>query len=115
MLFQTVRANPNIRRAAAHRSLQAASVEQDIGHRGLYEEQIWRCPAAADGWPLDRNILISRWVDRRSFRRYEKMVSPSDRHIIAVALETTRLKFARGPRTIFDGIMPAGTLHVTGP
>jgi AraC family transcriptional regulator len=42
-------------------------------------------------------------------------MSPSDRHVIGVALKTTRLKLTRGPCTIFDGIMPAGTLHVTGP
>jgi AraC family transcriptional regulator len=68
------------------------------------------CPSTVDG-----DILISRWVDGRSFHRYEKAVSPSDRHVIGVALKTTRLKFTRGPQTIFDGIMPAGTLHVTGP
>jgi AraC family transcriptional regulator len=116
MRFQTVRTKPNIRRAAAHRSLRTVGVEHDTDHRGIYEEPTWRCPAAVDGWPsIDGDILISRWVDRRSFRRHEKTMSPSDRHVIGVALKTTRLKFTRGPRTIFDGVMPAGTLHVTGP
>jgi AraC family transcriptional regulator len=116
MRFQTVRTKPYIRRTTGHRSLQIVGVEHDTDHRGLYEEQTWRCPVAVDGWPpIDGDILISRWVDRRSFRRYEKTVSPSDRHVIGVALKTTRLKFKRGPRTIFDGIMRAGTLHVTGP
>ena len=110
MRFQTVRTKPDIQHAATHRSLQTVGTEHDTDFRGLYEELVWRCPATVDG-----DILISRWVDGRSFRRYEKAVSPSDRHVIGVALETTRLKLTRGPRTLFDGIMPAGTLHVTGP
>jgi AraC family transcriptional regulator len=115
MPFQTVRTKPNIRGIAAHRSWQTAGVEHDTDHRGLYEELTWRCPAAVDGLPIDGDVLISRWVDRRSFRHCEKAVSPSDRHVIGVALETTRIKLTRGARSIFDGIMPAGTLHVTGP
>ena len=110
MRFRTVRTRPDIRHAAAHRSLQTVGAEHCTDCRGLYEESAWRCPSTVDG-----DILISRWVDGRSFHRYEKTVSPSDRHVIGVALKTTRLKFTRGPQTIFDGIMPAGTLHVTGP
>jgi AraC family transcriptional regulator len=110
MRFQTVRTKPDIRHIAAQRSLQTVGAEHDADFRGLYEESAWRCPVTVDG-----DILISRWVDGRSFHRYEKTVSPSDRHVIGVALKTTRLKLTRGPRTIFDGIMPAGTLHVTGP
>ena len=110
MLFQAVRTKSNIRHAAAHRSVQTVGAKPDTDCRKLYEESSWRCPATVDG-----DILISRWVDGAGFRRYEKTVSPSDRHVIGVALKTTRLKFTRGPHTIFDGIMPAGTLHVTGP
>jgi AraC family transcriptional regulator len=110
MRLQTIRTKTDVRHAAGHRSLQIVGAEHDTDCRGLYEESAWRRPAAVDG-----NILISHWVDRRSFRRYEKTVSPSDRYVIGVALKTTRLKFTRGPHTIFDGIMPAGTLHVTGP
>jgi AraC family transcriptional regulator len=84
-------------------------------HRGLYGESTWRLPATVDEWRLERDILVSRWIDRRNFCRCEKAVSPPDRHVIGVALRTARLKFTRGPHTIFDGIMPAGTLHITGP
>ena len=114
MYCQTVRARPNIQRAATHRALQAADGHH-IARRGLYEERIWRCPGAIDERPREQDILISRWIDRRSLRRCENAVSPSERYVIGVALKTTRLKFMRGPHTIYDGIMPAGTLHVTGP
>jgi AraC family transcriptional regulator len=115
MRFQTFRTKPKIRNGAAHRSLQTVGAGYDTDHRDLYEERTWRC-LVVDGPPqTDADILISRCVDPRSFRRCEKAVSPSDRYIIGVALKTTRLKFTRGPHTIFDGIMRAGTLHVTGP
>jgi AraC family transcriptional regulator len=115
MRFQTLRTKPKIRYGAAHRSLQTVGAGYDTDHRDLYEERTWRCLAVDGGPQTDANILISRWMDPRSFRRCEKTVSPSDRHVIGVALKTTRLKFTRGPHTIFDGIMRAGTLHVTGP
>jgi len=109
MRFETSRTRPDLRHAASHASLQAVDANC-TDCRWLHEERAWRCPSVADG-----DVLISRWVDGRSCCRYERAVSPPDRHVIGVALKTTRLKFTRGQYTIFDGIMPAGTLHVTGP
>ena len=110
------RTKPNLRHAAACRFLQTAGVGCDTGLLGLYAERTWRCLAAEDGrLPIEADILVSRWVDPRSSCRYEKTMSSPDRHVIGVALKTTRLKLTRGPHTIFDGIMPVGTLHVTGP
>ena len=116
MHFQTVKRN--ICRSPAYSCLQTQTVgvDDDTDRRGFYDEPTWRCPAAVDGWPpIDGDILVSRWVDPRNFRRCGKAVSPPDRHVIGVALKTTRVKFTRASRTIFDGVMPAGTLHVTGP
>jgi AraC family transcriptional regulator len=79
------------------------------------QEQSWRCPAEADRGDAFGSILVSRWVDTRSFCRQEKCVSSSDRHVIGVSLMSTRLKYTKGSRTIFDGVMPAGTLLITGP
>jgi AraC family transcriptional regulator len=112
MRLQTARTEPNVRRDDSLQGVGAVYSD----HRGLYEEPTWRCPAAVDKWaPIDGGIFISRWVDQRSFRRHERAMSPSDRFVIGVALRTTRLKFKRGQHTIFDGIMRAGTLHVSGP
>lgn len=110
MRFQIVRNKPDIWHASTHRSSQTVGAVHCTDCRGLYEESAWRCPSTVDG-----DILVSRWVDGRSFHRNEKAVSPSDRYVIGVALTTTRLKLRRGQQSIFDGIMPAGTLHVTGP
>lgn len=114
--MQTYRPLPTLRNAVAHPTLQNGGGGYDIGLLGLYPERTWRCLAAADRrLPMEADILVSRWVDPRRSCRYEKAMSSPDRHVIGVALKTTRLKLTRGPHTIFDGIMPAGTLHVTGP
>jgi AraC family transcriptional regulator len=85
------------------------------GH-GLCEEETWRCLAVADRRrQTGADIIISRWVDARSYCRQDETVSPSGRHIIGVALKTTQLKLTRGTHTVFDGVMAAGTVHVSGP
>lgn len=101
---------------ACYRPSRTPRVRYDTDRRGIFEEQSWRCISAADARaPIEADIVVSRWTDRRSSCRREETVSSSDRYIIGIALEATRLKLTRGPRVIFDGIMPAGTLHVTGP
>ena len=35
--------------------------------------------------------------------------------MVSIALRSTRLKLTRGARTVYDGVMPAGMLQVTGP
>ena len=116
MRLHALRTKPNLGHADACCSLQTAGVGYDKGLSGPYAERTWRCLAAADRrLPTEVDILVSRWVDPRSSRRYEKTMSSADRHVISVALKTTRLKLTRGPDTIYDGIMPVGTLHVTGP
>jgi AraC-like DNA-binding protein len=98
----------------ACRPLRSSRTGYDLD--GLYEEQSWRClPEDEAGEATEADILVSRWVDSRDCLRYETTVSSPDRRVIGVALKTTRLKLARGAHTIFDGIMPAGTVHVTGP
>jgi AraC family transcriptional regulator len=100
----------------AVRSLKTSGSDWENGDRGIREERTWRCLTDVDrGSAVAADILVSRWVDSRSSCRHEKYVSPSDRYIIGVSLRTTRLRLTRGPHTIFDGVMPAGTLYVTGP
>jgi hypothetical protein len=67
MPFQKLRNRPDIWHAATHRSSQTVGAEHDTDSRGLYEEPAWRSPSSVEG-----DILISRWVDGRSFHRYEK-------------------------------------------
>jgi AraC family transcriptional regulator len=80
----------------------------------IHREQRWRQINHAGGTPL-ADIAISRWTDLEATSQREEATAPDDRYVIAIALRTTRLSLARGGRAIFDGVMPAGTLHVTGP
>jgi AraC family transcriptional regulator len=95
-------------------SLQASSQEPEIPHvtQALPHERNWR--------RLDRiagaeDMTISRWTDAQDTTRHAEATTPADRYFIGIALKTTRLKFTRGRQTIFDGIMPAGTLYVSAP
>jgi AraC family transcriptional regulator len=83
---------------------------------GILPERTWRCLAGEDTSPsFYSDILVSRWLDVRRSCRQENVISSSDRHVIAVALKTTPLKLARGSRTVYEGRMPSGTVHVAGP
>jgi AraC family transcriptional regulator len=114
MRLQTFGTKPHLPYPAACRPLPSSRTGYDLDDP--YEEQSWRCLPDGDGSPAtEADILVSRWIDPRSCLRHEKTVSSSDRHVIAVALKTTRLKLSRGAHIVFDGIMPAGTVHVTGP
>jgi len=98
----------------ANWSSSGLEADYDSGSHGLLEEQRWRHPAGFD-MRSGANILASRWVDsRNSFRREEAESSP-DRHVVSIALRSTRVRLMRGPRTVYDGVMPAGMLQVTGP
>jgi AraC family transcriptional regulator len=80
--------------------------------RGLDQERNWRCPIDDDH---TKNVLASRWLDSRTYGRREEAKSSIDRHVVSLALKATRIRLARGSRTIFDGVMPTGMLHVSGP
>jgi AraC family transcriptional regulator len=114
MGLQIFRPRQDLPYPVACRPLLPPHAGKDLG--GLCEERRWRRLAEGDeSRAIETDILVSRWVDSRSCCRSEHAVSSPDRHIIGVALKTTRLKLTKGSITIFDGIMPAGTLHVTGP
>jgi AraC family transcriptional regulator len=80
------------------------------------EEKSWRCLADTEnGGASDAGILVSRWIETSAACRHEKVLPSSSRHIIGVALKATWVRLTRGASIVFDGPMPAGTLHVTGP
>jgi AraC family transcriptional regulator len=95
-------------------SLQASSQEQEIPHatQALLHERKWRRLERSVG---AEDIMISRWTDAQDATRHAEATTPADRYFIGIALKTTRLEFTRGRKTIFDGIMPAGTLYVSAP
>ena len=103
MLWQAVERKPDATYTAASCPLQALHCDHSWSQHVLCEERYWRRPAIFDNAPAQADILVSRWVDSSNSRRYEETMSGSDRHIVGVALKTTRLRFTRGPHTIFTG------------
>jgi AraC family transcriptional regulator len=97
-------------------SLQAGSEDQEatLGTQALHRELTWRQIERSVGGAIE-DIVISRWTNLENTSRHEEAITPPDRYFIGIALKTTRLRLTRGRRTIFDGIMPAGTLYVSAP
>lgn len=80
----------------------------------IFKEKSWRCLANTEDEGTDHSgILVSRWIETSAASRTEKGVPSSRRYLISVALKATRIKLTRGSSTVFDGPMPAGTLHMS--
>jgi AraC family transcriptional regulator len=110
----TVTSDPQY--AASWRELRTFRAGYHAEVSALRAETAWRCLRSTDNpLPTEADILVSRWVDPRSYSRYHETVSSPDRYVIGVALKTTRLKLTTDSQAVFDGIMPSGTVHVTGP
>jgi AraC family transcriptional regulator len=94
---------------------QSSQREPDsaFGAQENLKERKW--PQLEVAEPAIENIAISRWTHPNADVRQEEVLSPSGRYLVSIALRTTRLKLTRGSQTIFDGIMPAGTLYVGAP
>jgi AraC family transcriptional regulator len=97
-------------------SLRNTPHEHEVLHdaRAFHRERKWRQSKQIAGTPTD-DIVISRWTDRQNASPHGEATTPPDRYFIGIALKITRLKLARGRQTLFDGIMPAGTLYVSAP
>lgn len=86
------------------------------GGRRVPRERAWRRPdEAVFRAGIEADIVAARWIDDRNCARRAEAESPPDRHVVGVAMKTTRLRLFRASHTIFEGIMPVGTLYVTGP
>jgi len=82
--------------------------------RAFLLERRWRQPGQHAG-TASEDITISRWTSAQTGIRHEEARTPCDRYFLAIALKTTRVKLTRGRHTIFDGVMPAGTLYIGAP
>ncbi len=83
---------------------------------GLPLEPVWRrVPEIDSGSRSGDAVLASRWIDEASLPHRAEAQAPADRHVLGIALRRTRIRLTRGPHEIFDGVMAAGTVHVSGP
>ena len=97
----------------ARDSLRDSSQSQNIlqGAHALFHERKWR---QFDADVETESIAASRWQHSQAPSQHEA-IAPPNRYFIGVALIATRVKLTKGRQTIFDGVMPAGTLYVSGP
>jgi AraC-like DNA-binding protein len=111
MLLKAIDAAP---RPAA--PMLALGVSRGQDPPGVPREQTWRQvpgiePAVHDG----AAVIASRWTDDASGRPRAEAEAPPDRYVVGIALRRTRIRLTSGRRQIFDGVMTAGSVHITSP
>jgi AraC family transcriptional regulator len=96
--------------------LKASLQEHDASHeaQAICHEWKWRQREHRPSGAIE-DIMISRWTDLSNGFLREEATTPPDRYFVGVALKTTRIRLTGGRRTVFDGVMPAGTMYVSGP
>ncbi len=78
--------------------------------------KVWRQPwSGEEGVPEAGSIVVSRWVDDRTTRRLEAGPVSAERYVIGVALRPVRIRLGHGTDMAYEGMMPAGMVHVTEP
>ena len=75
----------------------------------------WRQPQGQADAGLGASISASRWIGNHASSGKQIAASPADRHVLGLSLKPTCVEMCRDERTIFNGVMPAGTLQITGP
>jgi AraC family transcriptional regulator len=115
MGLQIVETRPVLQHATAPPPRWTFDAGRPEARAGVCEERTWRCPVVPNDASIAPDIVVSRWTDPSHSVRREEVMSAADRHVFGVALRTTRLKLTSDSRILFDGTMPAGTLHIAGP
>ena len=95
------------------RTWAEVQADQQISDEAMpvFQERRWR----ELGSDMTDDIALSRWTDREGLSMQGEATSPCERYFVAIALKTTRLRLTRGNATIFNGIMPTGSLYVSAP
>ena len=95
------------------RTWTEGQADQQISDEAMpvFQERRWRDL----GTGMTHDIALSRWTDKEGLSTQGEATSLSERYFVAIALKTTRLRLIRGTATIFDGIMPTGSLYVSAP
>ncbi len=87
-----------------------------ISRPALSRESVWRQPWSDEaGAPEVGSIVASRWVDDRTTPRVEEGPASAERYVLGVALRPVRIRLGRGTDMAYEGMMPAGMVHVTEP
>jgi AraC-like DNA-binding protein len=118
-MTQSVSVNENSTERT-YRGRDAQFADFYLKDAGLHREVAWRQSLSDDlAERPEHEIEVSRWTDprigERSRVRHGLSTTPRDSHIVSVALKAAELKLSTDSGVLFDGLMPSGTLHVSGP
>lgn len=78
----------------------------------VHPEAIWHVPP--DLPRMASGVLATRWVDRRGTGR-RAATTPSDRYVVRVFLSATTMQLHADGRTVVNGAVAAGSVHVSLP
>jgi AraC family transcriptional regulator len=80
------------------------------------DESDWRVLRQSSVMPLSPSkVHASRWQACRERSHELSAETPADRHIIKIALRNTNIWFSVSGRTVQDGLITAGTVHISEP
>ena len=97
-------------------SLRPGGPALGLRQAGLYQELRWRSHGDVGTKLAEQaNVLASRWTNQGTSPRREQASAPCDRYVVGIALRPARLRLTRDRLALFEGMMPAGMLHVTEP
>ena len=89
---------------------------RSISRPALSRESAWRQMwSGEEDVPEMGSIVASRWIDERTTPRVEAGSISAERYVIGVALRPVRIRLGRGTDIAYEGVMPAGMVHVTEP
>ncbi|HVM78487.1 MAG TPA: AraC family transcriptional regulator [Stellaceae bacterium] len=85
--------------------------------RNFIEDELqWRSrPATAASGSAAQRAFATRWRSLERGTREVRADTPGDSHVVAIVLRNENVLFSVSGRTVHDGIVTPGTLHVTGP
>jgi AraC-like DNA-binding protein len=78
----------------------------------VHAEHAWQRPSTADD-PASE-VIATRWLDRRGSSSWAAQ-TPVDRYVVRVFLRRTRMRLAVNGRSVANGEIAAGGIHVSLP
>jgi AraC family transcriptional regulator len=92
--------------------VQSSLIDRNI----VGEEPTWRVPCANSAVALSASkVVATRWYGSDDRTQEFEAETPIDCHIVKIVLRNTNIRFGVGGRTVQDGAITPGTVHVTGP
>ena len=94
-----------------------SDVQSSLLQRNIVgEEANWRVPRHASLGALSKpKVVATRWhANNRRTQEFDAE-TPKDGHVVKIVLRNTDIRFEVAGRTVHDGLMTPGTVHVTGP